>query len=68
MNKQNFRQGAEKALEPIGASQPAWQHARSLAKALRVEPTWTKLKDIRSALGPVPVIAPPATTTAPVTP
>jgi NADH-quinone oxidoreductase subunit G len=67
VNRQNIRQVAEKGLEPIGASQPAWQHARSLAKALRVEPTWTKLKDIRAALAPTPVNPPtsPLATTSP---
>jgi NADH-quinone oxidoreductase subunit G len=67
VNKQSIRQVAEKGLEPIGGSQPAWQHARSLAKSLRVEPTWTKLKDIRTALGPVPIPAPAAPTTEGVT-
>jgi NADH-quinone oxidoreductase subunit G len=67
VNKQSIRQVAEKGLEPIGGSQPAWQHARSLAKSLRVEPTWTKLKDIRTALGPGPIPAPAAATTEAVT-
>lgn len=69
VNRQNIRQVADKALEPIGGSRPAWEHARSLAKALRVEPTslvWTTLKDIRTALGAVRVPAPaPAATNSP---
>lgn len=58
VNKQGYRQIAEKGLEPLGASRPAWEHARLLAKALRVEPTWTKLKDIRTSLAPAPAATP----------
>ena len=68
INKQNIRQVAEKGLDPQGSSRPAWEHARLLAKALRVEPTWQKLKDIRAALTPPMPAAPKsplATTTQP---
>jgi NADH-quinone oxidoreductase subunit G len=54
VNKQGIRQISEKGLTPQGASRPAWELARSLAKALRVEPTWAKLKDIRTSLGGAP--------------
>jgi NADH-quinone oxidoreductase subunit G len=50
VNRQSFRQVAEKALEPQGASRPAWEQLRAIALALGVEPTWTKMKDIRAEL------------------
>ena len=50
VNRQNLRQVADKALEPQGASRPAWEQLRAIAVALGLEPTWTKLKDIRSQL------------------
>ncbi len=50
VNRQNLRQVAEKALDPQGASRPAWEQLRAIAIALGLEPTWTKLKDIRSQL------------------
>lgn len=50
VNRQGLRQVAERALEPQGASRPAWEQLRALAAALGVEPTWTKLKDIRAQL------------------
>lgn len=50
VNRQNLRQVAEKALEPQGASRPAWEQLRAIAVSLGLEPTWTKLKDIRSQL------------------
>jgi NADH-quinone oxidoreductase subunit G len=52
VNRQNLRQVADKALEPQGASRPAWQQLRAIAVALGLEPTWTKLKDVRSQLTP----------------
>jgi NADH-quinone oxidoreductase subunit G len=59
VNKQGFRQVADKALEPQGASRPAWELTRLLAKSLRVEPTWAKLKDIRASLGSATTVAAP---------
>jgi NADH-quinone oxidoreductase subunit G len=50
VNRQGFRQVADKALEPQGASRPAWEQLRAIALALGLEPTWTKLKDIRKEL------------------
>jgi NADH-quinone oxidoreductase subunit G len=50
VNRQGLRQVAERALHPQGASKPAWEHIRELAKALGVEPGWTKQKDIRAKL------------------
>ncbi|MBW7947535.1 MAG: molybdopterin-dependent oxidoreductase, partial [Sphingomonadaceae bacterium] len=51
VNRHGIRQTAEKALEPQGASRPAWAQLRALAVALGLEPTWTKVKEIRAALG-----------------
>jgi NADH-quinone oxidoreductase subunit G len=50
VNRQGRKQISEKGIEPQGASRPAWEHARSLARALGLEPTWAKLKDIRAGL------------------
>jgi NADH-quinone oxidoreductase subunit G len=50
VNRQNLRQISDKALEPQGASEPAWQHVRKLATALGVEAGWVKLKDLRGML------------------
>jgi NADH-quinone oxidoreductase subunit G len=57
INRQALRQVAEKGLEPQGSSRPAWEHIRSLAVALGFEPTWAKLKDIRSELVAEPPVA-----------
>ncbi len=57
VNRQGIRQLADKGLEPQGASKPAWEHIRAIARALQVEPTWAKLKEIRQHLAPP---APPA--------
>jgi NADH-quinone oxidoreductase subunit G len=50
VNRQGLRQVAEKALEAQGASRPGWEYARALAKALGLDPSWSKLKDVRSSL------------------
>jgi NADH-quinone oxidoreductase subunit G len=50
VNAKGMRQIAEKALEPQGASQPAWQQVAKLASVLGYEPSWTKLKSIRAQL------------------
>ena len=50
VNRQGFRQIADKAIEPLGASRPAWEHLRGLAVALGLEPAWKKLKDVRASL------------------
>jgi NADH-quinone oxidoreductase subunit G len=66
VNAKGMRQIAEKALEPQGASQPAWKVAADVASALGYEPSWSKLKQIRQQLlgvapadasGPNPVVA-----------
>ena len=50
VNRQNLHQVAEKALEPQGASRPAWEQLRAVAVALGLEPSWAKVKEIRSQL------------------
>jgi NADH-quinone oxidoreductase subunit G len=66
VNRQGLRQAADRALEPQGASRPAWEQLRAVGVALGLEPTWTKLKDIRAALSPaatataVPPLSEPA--------
>jgi len=50
VNRQGHRQIAEKGLETQGASRPAWELAKLLAKALDTELGFAKLKDIRNAL------------------
>jgi NADH-quinone oxidoreductase subunit G len=50
VNRQQLRQLSDKALEPQGASRPAWEQIRAVAVALGLTPTWTKLKDIRAQL------------------
>lgn len=62
VNRQGIHQVAEKALEPQGASKPAWDHLRALAKALGLEPSWTKLKDVRGMLASAVVPSSPDVT------
>jgi NADH-quinone oxidoreductase subunit G len=61
VNRQQIRQVAEKAIEPQGSSRPAWEQLRAIAVALGLEPTWTKLKDIRAELVAEPPTAAAAT-------
>jgi NADH-quinone oxidoreductase subunit G len=50
VNAKGMRQVSEKALEPQGASKPAWKAIAEVAVALGYEPSWTKLKQIRARL------------------
>jgi NADH-quinone oxidoreductase subunit G len=50
VNYKGMRQLAEKALEPQGSSKPGWLQVAALAQALGLEPSWSKLKDIRGRL------------------
>jgi NADH-quinone oxidoreductase subunit G len=50
VNAKGMRQLTEKALEPIGSSQPAWMQLAQLALAMNLTPTWGKLREIRSRL------------------
>jgi NADH-quinone oxidoreductase subunit G len=51
VNFSGHRQQSEKALEPQGASKPAWEQIAALARAMGLEPSFSKLKQIRSQLG-----------------
>ncbi len=59
VNAKGLRQLSEKGLELPGSARPAWQQVAALAKALGLEPTWTKLKQIRSSLSLDAVDHPP---------
>ncbi len=50
VNAKGMRQVSEKALEPLGASKPAYKQIAELATALGYEPSWSKLSQIRSQL------------------
>ncbi len=50
VNAKGMRQPSEKALEPLGASRPAWQQVADLGQALGFDSSWTKLKQIRTRL------------------
>jgi NADH-quinone oxidoreductase subunit G len=50
VNAKGLRQIADKALEPQGASQPAWKLVAELATALGYEASWSKVKQIRQLL------------------
>jgi len=66
VNAKGMAQVAEKAIEPLGSSLPAWHHLANLAKAMGLEPSWSKLKEIRAALtAPRGSVAPKAPSTPP---
>jgi len=50
VNAKGMRQIAEKALEPQGASKPAWKQVADVATAMGYSPSWSKLKGIRAEL------------------
>jgi NADH-quinone oxidoreductase subunit G len=50
VNAQGMRQISEKALEPQGASKPAWKQLADLAQSLGYDAPWTKVKQIRAQL------------------
>ncbi|MGA3123760.1 MAG: molybdopterin-dependent oxidoreductase, partial [Polyangiaceae bacterium] len=50
VNARGLRQASEKAIEPQGASKPAWKQVADLAMALGYEAPWTKLSQIRAQL------------------
>jgi NADH-quinone oxidoreductase subunit G len=64
VNAQGFRQVSDKALEPLGASQPGWKHVADVAVILGYEAKWSKLKQVRAELtgGAAPGAAVSATT------
>jgi NADH-quinone oxidoreductase subunit G len=64
VNAQGTHQLAERALEPQGASEPAWRLVAKVATAIGVEPTWGTLKEVRSMLVATTSIPPAAPATA----
>ncbi|HEV3190532.1 MAG TPA: molybdopterin-dependent oxidoreductase, partial [Polyangiaceae bacterium] len=50
VNAKGIRQISERALEPQGASKPAWRQLADLATALGYKAASTKLKQIRTQL------------------
>lgn len=63
VNAKGIRQVSEKALEPQGASKPAWRQIADVAAALGYAVSWTKLKQVRAHLmGSVRTDAPSAAT------
>jgi NADH-quinone oxidoreductase subunit G len=50
VNARGIRQVSDKAIEPQGASKPAWQLVAEVAAALGYQASWAKLKDIRALL------------------
>ena len=66
VNAKGLRQVSMKALEPEGASKPAWDHIAGLARAMGLEPSWGKLKQVRAMLAldvvASPVVGPPGVT------
>ena len=60
VNAQGTHQLAERALEPQGASEPAWRLVAKVATAIGVEPTWGTLREVRSMLVATTSIPPAA--------
>ncbi len=50
VNAKGMRQPSDKAIEPQGASRPAWEQVARVGRAIGVEPSWTKLKEVRVAM------------------
>jgi NADH-quinone oxidoreductase subunit G len=50
VNAKGLRQQAEKAIPPQGSSKPAWELVALVAKALGLDASWTKLREIRARL------------------
>jgi NADH-quinone oxidoreductase subunit G len=66
VNAKGLAQIGEKALEPLGASKPAWKQVAEVATALGYAASWTKLKQIRAQLaGTSAADAPTAAAAAP---
>lgn len=50
VNAKGMRQTSEQALEPQGQSKPAWLQLAAVARALGLDASWSKVKQIRAAL------------------
>jgi NADH-quinone oxidoreductase subunit G len=66
INAKGIRQRSERALEPQGASKPAWKVIAEVAAALGYQPSWTNLREVRGRLlgETAPVKTAPAAVTA----
>ncbi len=51
VNAKGHKQVTDRALNPQGSSEPAHTLLAQLARALGLEPSWSKLKDLRSKAG-----------------
>jgi NADH-quinone oxidoreductase subunit G len=52
VNYKGVRQVTEKALEAQGASLPAWQQIAELGRAMGLDASWTKLRQVRERMSP----------------
>jgi NADH-quinone oxidoreductase subunit G len=52
VNSRGMAQKSERAIDPKGASQPAWQLVSLLGEALGYATGWKKLKEVRKAMDP----------------
>jgi len=50
VNFKRIRQVTEKALEPQGASAPGWEQLAHLGRAMGLDASWTRVKQIRAQL------------------
>jgi len=56
VNAKGLHQVTDKAIEPEGASAPAWQLVAELGQALGYDASWTKLKQVRARLVSAPTL------------
>ncbi|HWL87500.1 MAG TPA: molybdopterin-dependent oxidoreductase, partial [Polyangiaceae bacterium] len=56
VNAKGLHQVSEKALEPQGATAPAWQLVAELGQALGYDTSWGKLKQVRARLTAAPTV------------
>lgn len=54
VNFKGLAQRSEKAIEPRGASRPAWEILGLIGQALGYATNWKKLKEVRKAMAPEP--------------
>ncbi len=52
VNSRGMAQKSERAIDPKGASQPAWQLVSLLGESLGYATRWKKLKEVRKAMDP----------------
>ncbi|WP_394830852.1 2Fe-2S iron-sulfur cluster-binding protein [Pendulispora rubella] len=64
VNAKGIHQVTEKAIEPQGASEPAWKLVADVGQALGYDTSWTKLKQVRARWTSAPTV-PDATAVSP---